>query len=49
MARHLTRQLPQAVHVGGVHALVKVGFDVGQGLTSHGVTSALKSERSSST
>ncbi len=33
---HLARQLPEAVHVGGVHPLVKIALDAGHGLTGHG-------------
>src|SRR5262249_8612748 len=36
VTRHLTRQLPEAVHLRTVHALVEVVLDARHGLTGHG-------------
>src|SRR5262249_4288459 len=35
MARHLTRQLPEAVDLGGMHPLVEIRLDRGERLASH--------------
>ena len=35
MGRHLAGELPEAVHMGGVHAVVEVGRDGFQGLLGH--------------
>jgi len=36
VTRHLARQLPQSVNLGGVHPLVKIHLDRGERVTSHG-------------